>query len=106
MVFEDGAVGFGADAALPVDRATGAASPAVQASLAALRSGRTPGAAVKYTHPPVIAARQVEPAYPGMAFPELARRQLAVVKLWAVADAFFPYKQYMARRGRTRCRST
>ena len=30
-----------------------------------------------------------------MAFPELAWRQLAVIKLWAIVDTFFPYKQYM-----------
>jgi C-terminal processing protease CtpA/Prc len=95
MIFEDGSSGFGADAIAPDGAATGADSAVTRAALALLRSGRTPGAGIAWAHPPVLAAKQVEDMYPAMAFPELAWRQLAVIKLWAVADAFFPYKQYM-----------
>lgn len=58
--------------------------------LVRLNSPQTPTAAS--THQSAfIKAMPAEPAYAEMTLPDRAWRELAVIKLWAVIDSFFPY---------------
>lgn len=96
LVYEDGSTGMAADASPPVDQLAGAGSPAVKLAVKLLGEGKRPGAA-GYPRLAAMPMRMVEKPYPDMQLPTLAWRQLAVIKLWAVADTFFPYKEGMAQ---------
>ncbi|WP_167759816.1 S41 family peptidase [Massilia horti] len=94
LVFEDGSTPAGADVEIKADPRSAPDSPAVVAALDVLRKAP---AVRKTGHATALPIRQIERPYAEMRFPELAWRQLAVVKLWAVMDAFFPYKTLMDR---------
>lgn len=96
LVYEDGTTGAYADASPPADRAAGPDSPVVGAALKLIEGGQRAGAR-EYQRVAALAVRAVEKPYPDMQLPTLAWRQLAAIKLWAVADTFFPYKEGMTQ---------
>jgi C-terminal processing protease CtpA/Prc len=96
LVYEDGTTGIHADATLPADQAAGADSPAVGLAIRLLGGAGRP-AAREYQRLAPAPVRMIEKPYPEMQLPTLAWRQLAAIKLWAVGDAFFPYKDGMAQ---------
>ncbi len=96
LIYDDGTTGMRADASPPADQLAGSGSPAVSAALKLLGDGQR-AAPPDYKRAAAIAVRAVEKPYPEMRLPNLAWRQLAAIKLWAVADAFFSYKEGMAQ---------
>lgn len=96
LVYEDGTTGLYADASPPADQVAGPGSPAVGLAVKLLEGGKRPGAP-DYQRLAAMPVRTVEKPYPDMQLPTPAWRQLAVIKLWAIADAFFPYKEGMAQ---------
>lgn len=96
LVYDDGSTGAFADATPPADEAAGPASPVVGLARNLLASGKRPGPAAAPRLAP-MPVRMVEKPYEDMALPTLGWRQLAVIKLWAVMDAFFPYQEGMAQ---------
>lgn len=96
LVYEDGTTGIHADATLPADQAAGPDSAAVGLALKLLGGAGRPGAR-EYQRLAPAPVRMIEKPYPEMQLPTLAWRQLAAIKLWAVGDAFFPYKEGMAQ---------
>ena len=94
-IYPDGTFGLGADQVVAPSPKVGAGSPAAEAALALMGSGRKPGATIAWKPLPMVIRSTSEKAYLGMHFPDLPFRQLAVIRLWAVIDAFFPYKDLM-----------
>jgi C-terminal processing protease CtpA/Prc len=94
LSFEDGSGAAKADREIAADPRSAPDSPAVLAALDMLH--KVPAAQQGAAAAPAE-FRLVESPYAGMRFPDQAWRQLAVVKLWAVMDAFFPYKAHMDR---------
>ncbi len=97
LIYPDGTFGFGMDTVLPVTAISGPEAPAVKAALDLLASGRQPGAAVTWAPRPQTLRPEREEPYRAMAFPELGYRRLAVIRLWTVIDAFYPYKGLLDR---------
>lgn len=97
LVHPDGTMGFGADRSVAPDPRVGPGAPAVAAAQALLASHGRPGAAVAWSavSGPLRTAR--ENPYQEMVFPALPYRQLAVIRLWSIIDAFYPYKDLMDR---------
>jgi Peptidase family S41 len=95
LVHSDGSMGFGADRVVPLDSRLGPGCPAVEAALSLLKSRSRPGIEVHWATPPAKPRSFKEKSYREMQFPDLPYRQLAVIKLWAIIDAFFPYKNLM-----------
>jgi C-terminal processing protease CtpA/Prc len=95
LIHADGTTGFAADANVDPEPSTATSSTTIAKAIALLNGKRKPGSAIKYQASPGVAVRTLELPYRDMRYPELAWRQLAVIKLWAIADTFFPYKQLM-----------
>ncbi len=96
LVYDDGSTGAYADATPPADGVAGPASPVVVLARGLLEGGKRPGppAVPRLTQMPL---RMADKPYEEMPLPTLGWRQLAVIKLWAVADAFFPYQEGMTQ---------
>ncbi|MBI4911369.1 MAG: hypothetical protein HY823_01405 [Acidobacteria bacterium] len=97
LVFADGSTGFASDRVVAQSLQVGPETPGVQAARALLDGSSKPGAGLP-RHP--LAPQPLwapDPAYPGSTFPDLSLRRLAVIRLWAVMEAFFPYKDLMDR---------
>ncbi|MFZ6712122.1 S41 family peptidase [Undibacterium sp. TC9W] len=95
LVHADGTTGFAADAEIAPDTSTAKTSTSIGKALALLHSKRKSGAAIHYQASSGVAVRTLELPYREMRYPDLAWRQLAVIKLWAIAETFFPYKHLM-----------
>jgi hypothetical protein len=95
LVFPDGSSGFGADQVLANDAGTGPGSRAVQAAQRVLASKAKPGESVSWQSLPALPIWTADRRYSESAFPNLPLRQLAVIRLWSVIDAFFPYKDLL-----------
>lgn len=97
LVFEDGRTGFGADRSLPVSRQVGPASPAVRVADALLASRQRPGAGIAWRALAPLAQWRPDKTHADAGLPDLPLRRLAVIRLWSVIDAFFPYKDLLDR---------
>ena len=97
VMFQDGTVGSGPDLAIDADTRIGPDSPAVKAALALLESKKAPGSNVHWRSAAALPLREADKPYKEMVNPNLAWRQFAVIRLWAVVDAFFPYKDLMEK---------
>ncbi|MFZ6656278.1 S41 family peptidase [Undibacterium sp. TJN19] len=95
LIYADGTTGFAADADIAPEPSTAKTNTTIGKAIALLNGKRKPGSTIKYQASPGVAVRTLEPPYRDMRYPELAWRQLAVIKLWAIADTFFPYKHLM-----------
>jgi hypothetical protein len=95
LIFADGPAGFGPDRTVAASLLVGPESPGVKAAAALLGTGGKPGA--KVPRKPLAPQPRWAPdlAYAGTTFPDLPLRRLAVIRLWAVMDAFFPYLDLM-----------
>jgi C-terminal processing protease CtpA/Prc len=97
VVFQDGTVGSGPDLAIDANPRIGPDSPAVQAALALLESKKAPGSTIHWRSAAALPLREADKPYKEMLNPDLAWRQFAVIRLWAVIDGFFPYKDLMEK---------
>ncbi|SHG60852.1 S41 family peptidase [Massilia sp. CF038] len=95
LVSRAGRVRVAADVVLAQDRGVGAASGPVRAALRLLGSKRRAAGTVK-NEAAAFPVRRDEPEYRDMAYPALAWRRLAAIKLWAVMDRHFPAKRWMS----------
>jgi C-terminal processing protease CtpA/Prc len=95
LIFPDGTTGSGADSVVGKSSAAGPGSPAVRAALRLLTSGQVPGRAIRWRRVGAQPSSTPDRAYAEMLFPQLPWRRLAVIRLWSVVDAFFPYKALM-----------
>lgn len=97
LVFEDGRTGFGAERVLPLSTQTGPRSTAVQSAVALLSRRPRAGRGLDWRPLAPLARWRPDRSYAEPAFPGLALRQLAVIRLWSVIDNFFPYKALLDR---------
>ena len=97
LVFPDGTTGFGVDQQVPQDPRTGAHAPAVQAGVRLLSIHAKPGEHTSWRQIAPLSRDEQDTPYPGMTFPALPWRQLAVIRFWSIIDSFFPYKHLMDR---------
>ena len=93
LVYEDGTGGFSPNLKVPPSSLSGEQNPALQAALQLARSG-------KFAPPnrPRLSERTSpgrDKNYEDMEYPPLEYRVLAAIRLWAVIDNFFPYKEFM-----------
>ncbi|MES2038694.1 MAG: S41 family peptidase [Pseudomonadota bacterium] len=95
LLYADGTTGFAADAEMAPDTSAAKTSASISKAVSLLQGKRKPGAAIHYRASSGVAVRTLELPYREMRYPDLAWRQLAVIKLWAIAETFFPYKHLM-----------
>ena len=95
IVFPDGTSGSESDRKIEADTTLGPDSPAVKAALGLLKSADKPGSKIKWRTVSSLPIRDLDRTYKEMVDPTLAWRQFAVIRLWSVIDAFFPYKDLM-----------
>ncbi|HKV80077.1 MAG TPA: hypothetical protein VJP02_18155 [Candidatus Sulfotelmatobacter sp.] len=93
LVYEDGTTGFAPNVSLTVSNRAGEQNPAFQKAIELASKG-------KFDPPkrsPLM--QKVSPArdkpYDDMQYPPAEYRVLAAIRLWAVIDYFFPYKEFM-----------
>ena len=93
LVYGDGTSGFEPNLRVPTSSEKGEQNPAFQAAMQLAKTG-------KFSPPSrVRLAERVAPlrddTYDDMQYPPAEYRVLAAVRIWAVIDYFFPYKEFM-----------
>lgn len=95
LIYPDGSTGVGTDRVLSPSARTGPASPAVQAALKLVSSGAKPGHGVVWRSLAPLPRWAPDRRYQEPSLPDLGLRRLAVIRMWSVMDAFFPYRALM-----------
>jgi C-terminal processing protease CtpA/Prc len=93
LVYEDGTTGFEPNASLTVSNLVGEQNPAFQKAIELASKG-------KFDSPkrsPLMqkASPSRDKPYDDMQYPAAEYRVLAAIRLWAVIDYFFPYREFM-----------
>jgi C-terminal processing protease CtpA/Prc len=93
LVYNDGTTGFAPNVTVPVSSTPGGKNAAFQMALQLAKTGK---------FPPPSRARSVEGGtlvwdkpYDDMQYPATEYRVLAAIRLWAVINYFYPYKELM-----------